>query len=158
MGELFKELNSHEFKDSGERQKFDTGANRDLQRGKGRFDLTPPFVEMFLSRIYEDGCLKYGDRNWEKGIPINTYVNSAKRHLSKYQAGMRDEPHLSMALWNVACALWTAAMVMLDLRPKNLYDLPSHVDTTEPLPLAPHEILSLEKFIGRKIGVKNDGN
>jgi len=65
----------HPFKDSGERSSFDTGANRDIQTGKGRFDLAPPFSTMFLARIYETGCLKYGDRNWEKGIPINRYLD-----------------------------------------------------------------------------------
>jgi hypothetical protein len=140
-----------EFKDSGTRQKFETGANRDIQAGKGRYDLVPPFPIMFLSRIYEDGCKKYGDRNWERGIPIGRYVDSAKRHLEKYQAGLRDEPHLSMAFWNIACALWTAAMVMLNLRPVSLYDLPSHVSTITSLPLSSYEITALENFIGQKV-------
>lgn len=140
------------FKDSGDRQKFDTGANRDMQVGKGRFDLAPPYVAMFLARIYEVGCLKYGDRNWEKGIPIERYIDSALRHLLKYQAGLRDEPHLSMALWNVGCALWTAAMVTLGLRPVSLYNLPNHTSTILAAPLSQFEIESLEGFIGRKIG------
>jgi Domain of unknown function (DUF5664) len=159
MGEHFREIEKDakldkqikEFKDSGTRQKFETGANRDTQEGKGRFDLVPPFSMMFLARIYEDGCKKYGDRNWERGIPIGRYIDSAKRHLEKYQAGLRDEPHLSMAFWNIACALWTAAMVMLNLRPMSLYDLPSHVGAITPLPLSSYEIASLENFIGQKV-------
>lgn len=139
------------FKDSGERQKFDTGANRDTQGGKGRFDLVPPFSVMFLARIYETGCLKYGNRNWEKGIPIERYVDSAKRHIEKYQAGLRDEPHLSMAMWNISCALWTGAMVMLKLRPSSLYDLPSHVTAEQPDPLNQFEVDGLEKFIGHAL-------
>jgi hypothetical protein len=31
-------------KDSGARQSFDTGAVRDIQAGKGRFDLITPFM------------------------------------------------------------------------------------------------------------------
>ena len=139
------------FKDSGERAVFSTGANRDVQTDKGRFDLVPPFATMFLARVYETGCLKYGDRNFEKGIPIARYVDSAQRHLAKYQAGLRDEPHLSMAGWNITCALWTAAMVTLGLRPKELYDLPNHVGSGEAAPLSPYEVEGLEKFIGRKI-------
>jgi len=139
------------FKDSGERSKFTTGANRDLQTGKGRFDLTPPFSMMFLARIYETGCAKYGDRNWEKGIPINRYLDSAKRHIEKYQAGLRDEPHLSMVMWNISCALWTGAMIVLGLRPKDLYDIPSHVSDDQTGPLSEFELEGLEKFIGRKI-------
>lgn len=143
------------FKDSGERDVFVTGANRDVQVGKGRFDLAPPFSAMFLARVYETGCLKYGDRNWEKGIPINRYLDSAKRHIEKYQSGLRDEPHLSMAGWNISCALWTAAMVVLGLRPKELYDLPSHVSVEQPGPLSEFELEGLEKFVGRKIQKEN---
>lgn len=140
------------FKDSGQRQDFGTGAVRDTQVGKGRFDLVPPFSVMFLSRIYETGCLKYGNRNWEKGIPIARYLDSAQRHIAKYQAGLRDEPHLSMALWNVSCALWTAAMVTLGLRSNDLYDLPSHVAEEQSAPLSQFEIDALEEFLGRKTG------
>lgn len=35
--------------DSGERQEFDTGAVRDIQEGKGRYDLIPPEPLMRLA-------------------------------------------------------------------------------------------------------------
>ena len=139
------------FKDSGSRQEFETGANRDVQTHKGRFDLMPPYAAMFIARVYEQGCLKYGDRNWEKGIPVERYLDSAKRHIEKYQAGLRDEPHLSMAAWNLTSALWTAAMVTLKLRPASLFNLPNHVGTEEAKPLSSFEVETLEQFIGRKI-------
>jgi hypothetical protein len=139
------------FKDSGQRQEFETGAVRDIQDSKGRYDLIPPFATMFLSRIYENGCKKYGSRNFEKGIPIGRYIDSAKRHLDKYQAGMRDEPHLSMAGWNICSALLTAGMITLGLRPRSLFDIPSHVSEEPVEPLSPFEIEALEQFIGRKI-------
>lgn len=139
------------FKDSGNRQTFATGANRDVQKGKGRFDLMPPFVALFVSRIYEVGCEKYGDRNWEKGIPISRFLDSAKRHIEKYQAGLRDEPHLSMATWNLSCALWTAAMVTLGLRPAELDDLVSHVSAEKPPALSAFELASLSTFLGQTV-------
>ena len=142
---------NNNFKDSGKRQEFETGAVRDVQQSKGRYDLMPPFASMFLARIYENGCLKYGDRNWERGIPVERYLDSAMRHIMKYQAGMRDEPHLSMALWNLSSAVWTAAMVTLGLRPRSLFNLPSHVSPDPVEPLSPFEIEALEQFIGRKI-------
>lgn len=138
------------FRDSGQRSSFSTGAVRDIAQGKGRMDLVPPFSIMFLSRIYEVGCLKYGDRNWEKGIPISRYVDSALRHLQKYQSGMRDEPHLSMALWNISCALWTGAMVTIGLRPIELFDLPNHVSEGLVKPLSEHEEKSLNTFLGKQ--------
>ena len=128
------------FKDSGKRQDFETGAVRDVQESKGRYDLMPPFASMFLARIYEQGCKKYGDRNWEKGIPIGRYLDSAMRHIMKYQAGMRDEPHLSMAAWNLTSALWTAAMITLKLRPASLFNLPNHTGEDVAQPLSPFEI------------------
>lgn len=142
------------FKDSGTRQKFKTGARRDVQGGKGRMDLVPPFSEMFVARIYEVGCLKYGDRNWEKGIPIGRYLDSAKRHILKYQAGLRDEPHLSMAVWNLMCALWTGAMVQMRLRPGHLNNLVNHVGKKQAAPLSRFELESLETFIGMKLPKK----
>ena len=139
------------FKDSGERQNFDTGANRDTSLGKGRFDQMPSMSLFLISRIYETGCIKYGERNWEKGIPVGRYIDSAQRHLAKYQAGLRDEPHLSMAAWNIMCALWTAAMVTMKLRPATLFDLPSHVSTEPVEPLSTFEVQGIETFIGKKI-------
>lgn len=139
------------FKDSGQRSQFETGAQRDTQGGKGRFDLVSTFGWLFVARIFETGCLKYGDRNWEKGIPISRYVDSALRHLNKYLAGMRDEPHLSMAAWNCLCALWTNAQITMGLRSASLYDLPNHIANEPATPLAPFELEALESFIGRKL-------
>ncbi|NMA64478.1 MAG: hypothetical protein GX964_10660, partial [Syntrophomonadaceae bacterium] len=31
----------------------------------------------------------------------------AIRHLSCYMQGMKDEPHLRAAMWNIAFAIWT---------------------------------------------------
>jgi hypothetical protein len=52
-------------KDSGKRQEFSTGARRDISTGKGRFDLLPPYAITRLAQHFENGSLKYGDRNWE---------------------------------------------------------------------------------------------
>jgi len=139
------------FKDSGDRQQFSTGAVRDASRAKGRFDLLPPFALALVACIFEDGSLKYAARNWEGGIPVGRFVDSAMRHLEKYQAGLRDEPHLSMAAWNVLCALWTACMVRLGLRDAALFDLPNHIGNEPAQPLSPYEEMRLEKFLGRPL-------
>lgn len=62
---------------------------------------------MELSKHYEAGCQKYGDRNWEKGIPLHCYINSACRHLMKHYRGDKDENHHLAFVWNLACAIWT---------------------------------------------------
>lgn len=138
-----------DFKDSGERRTFESGAQRDRAYGKGKFVQLPPFALFLVARIFEDGARKYSARNWERGMPVGEFVDSAVRHLEKYQAGLRDEPHLSMAGWNILCAIWTAAMVTLGLLPRELFDLPNHVGSGPAEPLSPYEQESLAAFIGR---------
>ena len=99
------------FKDSGTRRDFGTGAVRDAAVGKGRFDLLAFDALQELARVYEIGAAKYTARNWEGGIPISTYLDSAARHLAKAISGHVDEPHLPMAMWNIACAIQTEVWV-----------------------------------------------
>lgn len=108
-----------EIKDSGDRTPFESGAVRDLSDGKGRFDLLPMCVLMRLARHFENGAKKYGERNWEKGIPSHSYLDSAMRHIVKYADGWRDEDHLISAIWNLACLAWNE-----EKRP-DLMDIPS---------------------------------
>ena len=100
-----KDLNP-KIKDSGHRREFPTGAVRDMAEGKGRYDLLPWEAIHELALHCEQGALKYGERNCEKGIPISSLIDSAFRHLSKYMQGADDEPHLRAALWNIAFAIW----------------------------------------------------
>lgn len=90
--------------DSGDRTQFETGAVRDMHEGKGRCDLLPPVTILRLARHYEAGAKKYGDRNWEKGIPSHSFADSAIRHLLRYMDGDTSEDHLAAVLFNV-CGL-----------------------------------------------------
>lgn len=149
-------------KDSGNRTEFSSGAVRDIQKGKGRFDLVPmeimaretdsyiigniwlfsesrdvnhlynilvsthektevDFVEkriepMFpdkytmwleVAKHFEEGAEKYGEHNWEKGLPIECYINSMTRHYLKWLRGDTDERHDRAFAWNVICCIWT---------------------------------------------------
>lgn len=150
-------------KDSGNRTKFESGAVRDIQEGKGRCDLLPltvigcwcedsaygmlgcvdlyrlrPSTEgmsavlnkfasehrnakdvrktleryrwelvLEVAKHFEEGAKKYGDRNWEKGIPCYRYIDSAVRHYCKWRAGWTDEPHDRAFIWNILCCEWT---------------------------------------------------
>lgn len=60
-----------------------------------------------LSIHFEEGAKKYGEYNWQKGIPIRSYFDSACRHYFKVQAGYDDEPHFRAFLWNLMCMEWT---------------------------------------------------
>lgn len=91
----------YELQDSGERTTFDTGAQRDLAKGKGRYDLISPHLVRRLAIVLEKGAEKYNDRNWEKGMPWHSFLDSALRHTFKRLLGMQDEDHAAQAVWNL---------------------------------------------------------
>lgn len=105
--------------DSGARADYTTGATREPSTGKGRYDLISPIALMRLARHYENGAIKYTDRNWEKGIPISRCIDSAMRHLTQYMAGWNNEDHLAAVMWNIA-----AIMHFEELNP-DMQDVPS---------------------------------
>lgn len=97
-------------KDSGDRtQFFDKDGHpigiRDMHGGKGRMDLLPWNAIMEVSRHCENGALKYGEHNVDKGIPMHSLMDSGMRHAAKFMTGMTDEPHLTAACWNLLWAL-----------------------------------------------------
>ena len=94
-------------KDSGDRTQFDTGAVRDMHAGKGRMDLLPWAAIIEVSKHCEEGALKYGEHNVDKGILTHSFLDSAARHIAKYMDGWKDEPHLRAAAWNL---LWAIQM------------------------------------------------
>ena len=137
-------------KDSGTRTSFESGAVRDIQKGKGRCDLMPldvvaamtedvTFLDIYyfldtgrtdvmlklisnsavklfgsienalleVSIHYEEGAEKYGEHNWEKGIPAHSFVDSAIRHYIKLRRGDKDERHDRALIWNLLGLLWT---------------------------------------------------
>ncbi len=58
-----------------------------------------------LSKHFQEGAKKYGDRNWEKGMPKDRMLDSGLRHLLKHLADRTDESHLVASLWNFVCLL-----------------------------------------------------
>ena len=64
--------------------------------------------EMFLevAKHFEEGAKKYGENNWQKGIPVNCYIDSAIRHYLRWLRGDTDEPHDRAFVWNLMCCIW----------------------------------------------------
>lgn len=87
-------------------EKFETGAVRDTG-GKGRMDLLPMCSLIRVSKHMEDALTHYPERNWEKGLPMHSMLDSAIRHLMKYMDGWQDEDHLCAAATNLLMAMWT---------------------------------------------------
>lgn len=73
-----------------------------------------PDLFLEVSKHFEEGAKKYGEYNWQKGIPTQSYIDSAIRHLLKYKAGWDDEPHDRAFAWNIICLIWT-----LDHKPED---------------------------------------
>jgi hypothetical protein len=110
-------------KDSGDRTKYSTGAQRDRRGGKGRYDLLPFYALRRLAIHFEKGAEKYDAHNWRKGIPLSNYFDSALRHASEYREGKTDEDHAIAAAWNMLCLVETEHMISEGTLPKELNDL-----------------------------------
>lgn len=91
--------------DSGNRRQFATGAVRDVDDSKPRPDLISPFALMRVGKWLALGAQKYGERNWEKGIPFSVCFASLIRHALKYAMGMHDEDHLAAVVFNAQALL-----------------------------------------------------
>ena len=97
--------NMYQILDSGERTVFPTGSVRDMHEGKSNTPSTPKKTNLRLSNHYKKKKKKYQRWNFRKGIPVSSFIDSACRHLAKYQCGMDDEDHLAAAAFNVLGAM-----------------------------------------------------
>lgn len=114
-------------KDDGTRVLSETGAARQNKAMKGRFDLIPTEALRRLALHYEGGAKAYGDRNWEKGLPLSSFYNSGQRHLLAWASGEGTEDHLAAVMWNAAGAMWTQEQIRLGNLPESLNDMPGLV-------------------------------
>jgi hypothetical protein len=55
---------------------------------------------------FEEGAKKYGENNWQLGIPVNCYLDSAIRHYLKYRRGDNDENHDRAFAFNIMACIW----------------------------------------------------
>lgn len=69
------------------------------------------------------GARKYGERNWEKGLPSSWYLASLMRHLEQFRAGDRIEDHLAAIRFNVDGLMHNEEEVALGRYPDELLDL-----------------------------------
>lgn len=67
-----------------------------------------------VSKHFEEGAKKYGEFNWQKGIPQSSYIDSSVRHYLKWLRGDTDEPHDRAFVWNILCLIWTAQNIKIN--------------------------------------------
>ena len=106
-----------------------------LRKVLNKCHVFPDDETMFLevSKHFEEGCKKYGENNWRKGIPAHCYIDSAGRHYLKYLRGDQDERHDRAFCWNIMCCIWTCAHKpelndYVEKKPKKNLDKPSFLD------------------------------
>lgn len=118
--------------------------------GKPRMDLVPPSVMTAIATVAAFGAGKYGDRNWERGMPYSKVYAPLMRHLMAWWQGEHLDaesglPHLYHIAWNAAALVEYARRLQdgtlpmtVDDRPHVVLDLPAVVT----LPKRPlHELL-----------------
>lgn len=133
-----------------EHQKFDSGSRRDSAEGKGRPDLLPVHALIRIAKVcdpgivpihginrlsvhYENGAVKYGDRNWELGQPFSRYFSSMFRHLQKWVGGAREEDHLAAVAWNACAIMDHEERIQRDLLDPKWNDMPHGRETGLPI-------------------------
>ena len=120
-------------------ESFNTGAKRGSQVGKGRPDLISPWANQALAAVLEAGAAEYGDRNWERGIPIMRHMASCKRHIDQFIMRLTEETkdgkvvpvnHLWNAYANLMMAIHTMEMIQGGALPDELDDRPDYKPAT----------------------------
>lgn len=98
---------SYVTKDSGKRQEFSTGMQRDVQEGKPRYDLLDRPMLKRWAELMARGAEKYGEENWRKAETeeeLKRFQASAIRHMFQWLNNETDEDHAAAVLFNVAGA------------------------------------------------------
>jgi hypothetical protein len=119
--------NQGEIKVTGSRD-FSTGAHRDPNTDKGRYDLISPLFLRRLAVHTQKGGKARGDRNWEAGMPLSVVIDSAIRHLYAFLEGDRSEDHLAAGAWNIMVGIHCGELIMRGVLPSELYDLPDYTE------------------------------
>lgn len=90
-------MNRIEFRDGGKRDDGDRCIN---------YGLFCPAAMRALATTFKEGEIKYGSRNWEKGIPTENYIDHALEHIFNAMSAQTTRiTELSHALWNIAAAI-----------------------------------------------------
>ena len=116
---------SFTLKDSGKRQNYNSGMEREQQVQKPRFDLiipiNMPYEETLLYRWamqMERGRVKYSNRNWEKANSIEElerFKAGAWRHFVQLMQGDVDEDHFAAVCFNLNGMLYVMDKLNVDI-------------------------------------------
>lgn len=105
--------------DSGKREEFSTGAVRDSGE-KPRMELISPFALLREGEWMRLGAVKYGEGNWEKGMPFVRVIGSILRHTIRYLMGDQSEDHLAAIRTNAAFLIHYETLIEMGMLPSKL--------------------------------------
>ena len=137
-------------KDSGQREEFETGARRDIDNDKpnyetipikflkeialklqnypdARLDLVPTIPLLRLAGLFGRGAKKYGENNYEKGIPFLRMFGSLLRHTYQYMEGDKSEDHLSAIAWGAFALMFYEEQIDNGVLPKELNNVKNSI-------------------------------
>lgn len=102
--------------------KFKTGAVRDTQEGKPNFyECMSPLAYWRYGLYMSKASAKYGEDNWTKGIPIESYIKSLERHLVKLKAELKYGITMEEGVDHAAAIMFNI-MGLLHEQDKKKYD------------------------------------
>jgi hypothetical protein len=120
-------MSKFQLNSSGSCQSFGKGkAVRDVADDKPRPDLISPFAEERQGHWLRMGAKRYAERNWELGMPFSRCVASLRRHIMKYQQGLRDEDHLAAIMFNAMALIHYEEMIERGVLPAELNNMPQY--------------------------------
>lgn len=79
------------------------GFKREDKVGKIDYTLIPLDVLEKLAIHYSKGAIVHGRDNWKKAKDVETFKQSAYRHLIAVLKNDKSEDHHSALIWNVMC-------------------------------------------------------
>lgn len=82
-------------------------------------DFIPPYAKARFQAWMEKNARKYGKGNWQRGIPLDRYFNSAIRHLLQWRFGDSSEGHLEAVMFNAMAAMETERLIAKGEVPKS---------------------------------------
>ena len=127
-------MNDFELKQSGNKQTFKTGAQRDSQEGKPEQWMGSPLANMRYGHLLAKGASHYGMFNYMKGFPLSRTLASLQRHVDDYllhKLGFTpddNEDHAAAIRFGADVLMHTEEAVVRGYLPEELLDLkPPHV-------------------------------
>ena len=106
-------MNDYKVKDSGKREQFKSGMQRDTAQDKILWHLVAdgPMLGRLAAHLTK-GALKYSPGNWLKAEgqeELDRFRQSAFRHFMQWWAGETDEDHAAAVFFNVNGAEYVAS-------------------------------------------------